>query len=110
MTIVVTMCKLFAALLLGYIVRKNKIIDEDATKKLSAVIVNGVLPFLILNSVSGIQGDTGEVLKLLISGAVFYLVCPILAVGIVRILRIPINLRGTYMCMMIFSNNIRLSN
>ena len=106
MTIIITMCKLFAALLLGYFLRKSKILDEDSTKKLSSVIVNGVLPFLILNSVSGIQGDTGEVVRLLISGVVFYFVCPILAAGIVKLLKIPVNLKGTYMCMMIFSNNI----
>lgn len=105
MAIVVTMCKLFAAMLIGYFLNKADILDERTSKHLSAMIVSIIMPLLIISSVAGIQGDSGEVLKLFLAGVVCYGMFPVIAFLVVRLFRIPVNLRGTYMCMVIFSNN-----
>ena len=106
MTIIVTMCKLFVALLLGYVLRKKKMLDANTSTALSGVVVNAVLPFLIINSVSGIQGDRNEVLMLLLAGFFCYAISPVIGWILVRIIRVPKKLHGTYICMVMFSNNI----
>lgn len=105
MAIAVTMCKLFVTLALGFFLTKKGMLDDRTGKRLSALIVNAILPFLIISSVAGIDGDRGEVLTLFLTGVLFYLIFPLIGWIVVRLLRIPVNLRGTYMCMIIFSNN-----
>lgn len=105
MAIAVTMCKLFVALLLGYVLNKQGILDEHTSKRMSAMIMNIVLPFLIISSVAGIDGEGSEVLKLFLAGVVCYAIFPVIAWVLVRVFRISVNLRGTYMCMIMFSNN-----
>ncbi len=105
MTIAVTMCKLFVALLVGYLLNKQGILDENTSKRLSTMVVNVILPFMIINSVTGIDGSSGEVWRLFVAGVVCYAVFPVIAWLVVRLFRISVNLRGTYMCMIMFSNN-----
>lgn len=105
MAIAVTMCKLFAALILGFVLNKMDILDERTSKRLSSMIMTFIMPFLIISSVAGMEGDGGEVLKLFAAGAVWYLLLPLIAFCVVRVPGIPVNLRGTYMCMVMFSNN-----
>ncbi len=105
MAIAVTMCKLFAALLLGYVLNKLGMLDDHTGKRLSAIIVNAVLPFLIISSVAGIESGGNEVLLLFLAGVVCYLVFPLIGWALVRLMRVQEGLRGTYMCMAMFSNN-----
>lgn len=105
MAIAVTMCKLFAALLLGYILNKIGMLDDHTSKRLSAIIMNAVLPFLIISSVAGIDGNGREVLLLFIAGVVCYCLFPLVGFIIVRLFRVPVGMRGTYLCMVVFSNN-----
>lgn len=105
MVIAVTMCKLLIALLLGYYLNKRGILDTGTSKRLSTLIVNYVLPFLIISSVAGIEGDQGEVLVLFFAGLLCYCLFPLIGWVLVRLIRVPVTLRGTYMCMLIFSNN-----
>lgn len=105
MAIAVTMCKLFAALLLGYVLNKLGMLDEHTSKRLSAIIMNAVLPFLIISSVAGIDGGGSEVLLLFLAGVVCYLIFPLIGWLVARLIRVPEGLRGTYMCMVMFSNN-----
>lgn len=105
MAIAVTMCKLFAALILGYVLNKLGMLDEHTSKRLSAIIMNAVLPFLIISSVAGIDGSGGEVLLLFLAGVVCYAVFPLIGWLIVRLIGVKEGLRGTYMCMVMFSNN-----
>ena len=93
MVIAVTMCKLLAALLLGYYLNKRGILDEGTSKRLSTMIVNYVLPFLIISSVAGIEGNQGEVLVLFLAGLLCYCIFPLIAWVLVRFLRVPVTLR-----------------
>ena len=97
MAIAVTMCKLFAALLLGYVLNKLGMLDDHTGKRLSAIIVNAVLPFLIISSVAGIESGGNEVLLLFLAGVVCYLVFPLIGWALVRLMRVQEGLRGTYM-------------
>lgn len=106
MTIAVTMCKLLIAMLIGFYLYKKKILNPEVNSKISAMIVQITCPCIILNSVSTVDRDSsGGVLKLFLAGIVIYAVFVLLAFPITKLLRIPAHLRGTYMCMFIFSNN-----
>lgn len=104
MIIAVTMCKLFAALALGYAATKVGMLDENTGKRLSALIVNAILPCLIISSVTGIKGDKSEVLTFFLTGMLFYCVFPLIGWVVAGLIRVPVHLKGTYMCMVIFSN------
>ena len=106
MTIVTTMCKLLIAMLIGFYLFKKNILTKEVNAKLSSMIVQITCPCIILNSLSTVShDDTGMVLKLFLAGVVMYVIFPILAWIITKIMRVPAHLRGTYMCMLIFSNN-----
>lgn len=106
MTIAVTMCKLFTAMVLGFILNKKGIMGEAVSKKISAMIVHVTSPFLIVSSVVSVQGtEVGEVAGLLGMGVLFYAAFVVLGLVLVRILPVKPDLRGIYACMIIFSNN-----
>lgn len=104
MEIAVTMCKLFVTLALGFALTKKGMLDEHTSQKLSALIVNMAMPLLIISSVAGVEGDRGEVLSFFFAGVLFYCVLPLIGWAAARLIRVPVNLRGTYMCMVIFAN------
>lgn len=106
MTIVTTMCKLLIAMLIGFYLYRKKILNQDVNAKISAMIVQITCPCIILNSISTVSHDNpAMVLKLFIAGVVLYCILPFLARFITKVMKVPAHLRGTYMCMFIFSNN-----
>lgn len=106
MIIVTTMCKLLLAMLLGFYLFKKGILNREVNAKISAMIVQITCPCIILNSISTVPRDDPQmVLKLFLAGIVMYCIFPVLARIITKIMRVPAHLRGTYMCMFIFSNN-----
>lgn len=106
MTIAVTMCKLLTAMVLGFILNKKGIMQEEVSKKISAMIIQVTSPFLIVSSVASVQGaEVGEVAGLLGMGVLFYAAFVVLGLVLVRILPVKPDLRGIYACMIIFSNN-----
>ncbi|SDB12816.1 AEC family transporter [Eubacterium oxidoreducens] len=107
MVIATTMCKLFFAMLIGFLLAKKEILTKEATGKMSAMIVQITCPCLILSSISTVSHDGGGmVLRLFVSGVVMYIIFPVLAIVFTRLMRVPKHLRGTYMCMFIFSNSM----
>lgn len=106
MTIVTTMCKLLIAMLIGFYLFRKKILNQEVNAKLSAMIVQITCPCIILNSISTVSHEDPKlVLKLFFAGVIMYCIFPLLARVLTRIMRVPAHLRGTYMCMFIFSNN-----
>lgn len=106
MVIATTMCKLLAAMIVGFFLFRKKILTEETNKKLSAMIVQVTCPCIILNSVSSVSHDDPQmVLKLFLAGIVMYAIFPFIAYLVTGLMRVPKYLRGTYMCMLIFSNN-----
>ena len=90
MTIVTTMCKLLIAMLIGFYLFKKNILTKEVNAKLSSMIVQITCPCIILNSLSTVShDDTGMVLKLFLAGVVMYVIFPILAWIITKIMRVP---------------------
>ncbi|MCD7921336.1 MAG: AEC family transporter [Clostridiales bacterium] len=107
MTIVTTMCKLLIAMVIGFYLFRKGVLNREVNAKLSAMIVQITCPCIILNSISTVSHDDPQmVLKLFLAGVVMYAIYPLLARLLTKIMRVPAYLRGTYMCMFIFSNNI----
>ncbi|MCD8230575.1 MAG: AEC family transporter [Clostridiales bacterium] len=106
MIIASTMCKLLVAMLIGFYLFRKGILNTEVNAKLSAMIVQITCPCIILNSISTVSHDDPQmILKLFLAGVVMYMIFPILARILTKIMRVPAYLRGTYMCMFIFSNN-----
>ena len=103
--IVIALCKLFSLLIVGYFLNKKKILDSHINTGLSALLLNATNPALILASL-GATGSVskGDVSKLLVFGLCFYLLLPVFAFLVVRILRIQKSKRGVAQLLLIFSN------
>ncbi len=103
--IAIALCKLFSLLIVGYFLNKKKILDSHINTGLSALLLNATNPALILSSLGATGGVAkGDVSKLLIFGVCFYIMLPIIAFIIVRILRIQPSKRGIAQLLIIFSN------
>ncbi len=103
--IAIALCKLFSLLIVGYFLNKKKILDSHINTGLSALLLNATNPALILSSLGATGGVAkGDVSKLLIFGVCFYIMLPIVAFIIVRILRIQPSKRGIAQLLIIFSN------
>ncbi|MCD8156574.1 MAG: AEC family transporter [Clostridiales bacterium] len=106
MIIATTMCKLLFAMLIGFYLFRKGILNTEVNAKISALIVQITCPCIILSSISTVSHDDPQIiLKLLLAGVMMYIIFPILARIFTKIMRVPAHLRGTYMCMFIFSNN-----
>ncbi|MBE5907200.1 MAG: AEC family transporter [Lachnospiraceae bacterium] len=106
MTIVTTMVKLFAAMLLGLVLGKKDIFDPTICKKLSRVIVNVTGPALVLCSVTSTDGtDPHRVMIAFAFGVVCYLLLPFLGYLFAKVLRVEKDLVGTYILTILLCNN-----
>ena len=105
MTVVTTMCKLLFAMIIGFVLYKMKILNAESNRRMSDLIVKVTCPLLVIYSVSEVSHDDPQlVLKIFLAGLLLYLIMPFFAFLVTRLFRVPKNLRGTYMCMMVFAN------
>lgn len=104
-SIITVLCKLFFLLVLGYFLHKKKLLDTHINSGISSLIVNVTNPALILSSLSATGSSTrGDVLRLVLFGVGFYILLPLLAFLMVRLLRIDRRKRATAELLLIFSN------
>lgn len=111
MTVLVNqLIQLFLIICVGYAVFKFNILNETANKYLNGLVIKVTLPFFIINSVLEMKNrpDSSTLFSLFTVSIVFYLIMPLLAFIIVKVMRktirIEINRQGLYMFMLIFSN------
>ena len=103
--IAIALCKLFSLLIVGYFLNKKRILDSHINTGLSALLLNATNPALILSSLGATAGVAkGDVSKLLVFGLCFYIMLPIIAFIIVRIMRIQPSKRSIAQLLIIFSN------
>lgn len=103
--IIDTMFKLFALMLLGYYLNKKGKFDSAINSRLSDFIVRITAPALIISSVCAEQsGDKGDIIKIVGIGVILYILLPILAIIITKLLRIEKDKQGVYQMLIIFSN------
>ena len=104
--------ELFIIICLGYMMFKIRILNEDVNKNINALVVKVTMPCMILSSVLAIDNSSrpnaGTVTSLFAVSIGFFILMPILAIVIVKImlktLRIIKARQGAYMFMLIFSN------
>ena len=99
------MLQLFGMMVIGYVLYKLQIMDLDFNKRLNKIIMSVSLPALVLSSVLSQETTQGTVVRtLFVIAVVMYLVLPVIAYILVRILRIPKEQQGVYMFMTVYSN------
>ena len=89
----------------GFLCYKLGIITDEVSKKLSAIVVNIANPALVLTGCMGESRIQGK--QLLLIAAIIVLVygaLVALAMLVPRLLRVPLQSRGTYQAMPLFSN------
>lgn len=99
------MAVLFLLMGIGYFCYRKKIITDEVSKKLSAIVVNIANPALVLTGCLGeekIQGQ--ELLTTIIIIVAVYAALLIIAQLLPLLLRVEKGSRGTYKAMTVFSN------
>lgn len=99
------MAVLFLLMGIGYFCYRKKIITDEVSKKLSAIVVNIANPALVLTGCLGeekIQGQ--ELLTTIIIIVAVYAALLIIAQLLPLLLRVEKESRGTYKAMTVFSN------
>ncbi len=105
MTIVVTMTKLLFTMAVGFYLNKKNILDQETSKKMSAMVVNFTAPLLIISSASQVAGDNQSVILLMLfSGLFLYFLFPAISLAAAKLVHAPSDCRGVYQCMVMLAN------
>ena len=97
MTIVVTMTKLLFTMAVGFYLNKKNILDQETSKKMSAMVVNFTAPLLIISSASQVAGDNQSVILLMLfSGLFLYFLFPVISLAAAKLVHAPSDCRGVY--------------
>lgn len=106
MVVIQQMLVLFIVMLVGLAAYKKEIISDEASKKISSLVVNISNPALILSSVIGdnskIQLDTLK--QVLVISSLMYVALVVCSKVIVKLLKIQTKDKGMYEIMFVFSN------
>lgn len=100
------MVQLFILLGLGYLLYKVKVIDSDFNKKLTRFVLDFTLPLMMLASMldQPAEREYLPVAKMFGISIIIYMILPVLAFVIVKILRMPEKDQGMYMMMLTYGN------
>lgn len=100
------MLELFGIMVIGYFFTKRGFFNQEFADKISWLVVNLSMPFLIVSSVFGKdkQGSITDILDYLIAGSAFYIVVPVIAFIICKILLVKKSDMSIYQFMLVFSN------
>lgn len=105
MMIIEQMLQLFIMMGIGYFLMRKNFIDANFNKKLNFLVITVTLPCLIIASVFGDNNTTqSTVLKVLGIGVIMYILLPIVAYIVVKILRINKSKQGLFMFMTVYGN------
>lgn len=90
---------IFIGILAGFVCRKAKVLTEESTSALSAIVVKIILPFYLFSAIlnSGTGVNSKEVFLTLGLSAGMFLLSGIAALLFVPLLKAPENDRGVYM-------------
>lgn len=101
-----SMVILFFVIAIGYIAKKTKVMDDALDRSLSRLILNTALPGMILGSVLTADNlpSAQEVLTMMGFSLLSYLIIVVVALLMVKILRIHDGHKGVFRFMMMFGN------
>ncbi len=97
---------LFMMIGLGFILNKAHILGDHIDGGITKLILYCTLPAMILNSVLTKTGprEYATILKFLAIAIVMYLSLCLIAIPVTKLIRVPANVRGLYMFLIIFGN------
>lgn len=100
------MLVLFLAIILGYVARKTKIMNDQFDGHFSRLVLNVTLPCMILSSVllNDNLPDAGTVGTIFLLSCASYAIILAIAIAVPFLLRFPKMSRGTYSFMIAFGN------
>lgn len=100
------MIVLFLIMLVGFIAYKKDYINDNASKKLSSIVVNIANPALILSSILSMDNTiTGkDLLTTVVIAAVLYGGLLLISIFVPKLFRVPKASYGAYRVMTVFSN------
>lgn len=105
-SIFMAMIQLFLILIVGWVAQKCKMFPDSAQAVITKLVIYITTPCTILYSVlnnSNLPG-LGTLVELLLISTACYLGVWVLSLLAVRLMRVPPKSRGTYVCMLMFSN------
>ncbi|MCF0228810.1 MAG: AEC family transporter [Parasporobacterium sp.] len=103
--LITTMIKLFFSMAIGYFLKKRNIINDTVSRSVSALIVNISAPCLMFSSIVTMDSSQFQnALTLLWVGVLVYVGLILLAVLVVKLLKIEEAARGVYKAALIFGN------
>lgn len=106
-TVVISqMIQLFLILTLGYISAKTKVTNQKFGIQLSNFILSITIPCMMIASVATMpsNSDKNDIVLMFIISVLFYIIMPVVAYLIIRILGVKKEERNLYMYMTIWSN------
>jgi len=99
------MTKLLFTMAVGFYLNKKNILDQETSKKMSAMVVNFTAPLLIISSASQVAGDNQSVILLMLfSGLFLYFLFPAISLAAAKLVHAPSDCRGVYQCMVMLAN------
>lgn len=104
--VITQMIILFLLMIVGYSSLKLKVISISFKDDLSNFIINVTMPLMIISSVTSSSPDSsaGEVLLVFVISFLTYLILPVVAFLLTKILKVPRMDRNLYLYITIFSN------
>ena len=105
-TTVMQILSLFFIMVVGYVLRKRNVFDEEANVRFTRLIIYVSLPAQIIKAFVANQGivSNGEVILMFGISLVAYLLYAIVGVLFIIMVRVPADKRSTYLFMMMFGN------
>ena len=100
------MIQMMLMILVGWLLRKVKLLDAGFTGKLTTLLLNVTVPCMILASVmtQTSERNLGEAALVFGFGLVLYTLLPLFSLLLVKLLRFPLEQQGVYTFMMAYSN------
>ena len=100
--------KIFVCMVVGFILYKIKLLNDDLNAGISRIIVEVIVPFMIFANIISISGRDvvakSDVYSVLIIGVIIYAVLIPLSIFIVKLLRTPKHAAPVFQCMILFGN------
>jgi len=100
--------KILVGMIVGFILYKIKLLNNQSNATLSRLLAEVVCPFMIFANVMAISGqdlaDKADVYRVLITGVVIYVILVPASILITKLLRVKKRSQGVVECLLIFGN------
>ena len=110
MAIIITMIKIVFAVLMGYLLYKIHILNDNTNSVLSKLIIYGCGPCMIFSSVISLDSENrAEIIELIVAGFILYIFLAVLVYFMAKLLRPGKDLEGVYQLILLVGNSAFLA-